>query len=83
MSKLKFDDEILASLLPNSKPCIIPVEFEKVTSLARQVYNLKCDDLKPYIEPSSKMASVPGKVDRQTTTPFLLKLFYKEGSFTP
>jgi histone deacetylase complex subunit SAP18 len=27
------------------------------------------------------MASVPGKVDRQTTTPFHLKLFYRNGGF--
>ncbi|KIN06003.1 hypothetical protein OIDMADRAFT_100848 [Oidiodendron maius Zn] len=27
------------------------------------------------------MASTPGKVDRQTTTPFYLKLFYKSGGF--
>jgi hypothetical protein len=30
---------------------------------------------------SAAMAAPPSKIDRQTTTPFYLKLFYRNGAF--
>lgn len=56
-------------------------EYSSRVNLDRYMLEKPLSDSPNVAFSQAKMAAPPAKVDRQTTTPFHLKLFYKHGSF--